>query len=249
MLIETVKTGKDIADLVEDIVGEDRFCEKNLLTATLYLQKYYCSASKQNLITTIDLLYKLETSGKSSYSELDKIFDELEVMDPNNNATKYFKAFKMYPDHSRGQAVGNLIFKLLNEIDNNDSCKVTQEVRLNSLQYQLQGHYRYLQEIKNGKVVFSATSENEYKTYLYIQFEAIASYCLIESAILKEKAYQIISQQELSAIEANLIAIGDKLKESLPELRKHKSVYARDAERAIARIDSRDWQKTISYFI
>lgn len=117
--VNELKTDQDVRSMVEEIIGEDKECEKNLLTSVLLFLLRDCPKEEHDFYHALQLVLatRKQRGQRNPMSDLDKIFEQVEVVEPKTTALNYYKAYKCYPDGMQGQAAGNIAYKIAPFVD------------------------------------------------------------------------------------------------------------------------------------
>lgn len=109
--LKDIKTIEELLILADDIIGENRECEKALFMALTTLLMTFHKEEERAWETVITLL--LDTPApkgpKNPQSPLDIRFSSV----PNSMSLTYYRIYKLYPEHASASASGNLAYKLL----------------------------------------------------------------------------------------------------------------------------------------
>lgn len=112
--VNELKTEQEVREIAEEIIGEGKECEKNLLTAVILFLLAYNPETEHDFVhvTQLALATKLPKGPRNPQSDLDKIFEQIAAVDPMSRAMCYYNAYKCYPDGMQGQAAGNIVYKI-----------------------------------------------------------------------------------------------------------------------------------------
>ena len=112
--LKEIKTEQEVREIVEEIIGEGKECEKNLLSSVLLFLLEYSPNTEHDFIhvTQLALATRIPKGQRNPMSSLDKLFEQVAAVDPMGTAVRYYHAYKCYPDGMQGQAAGNIVYKI-----------------------------------------------------------------------------------------------------------------------------------------
>ena len=112
--LKEIKTEQEVREIVEEIIGEGKECEKNLLSAVLLFLLRLCPNTEHDFTHALQLVLatKVSKGQRHPQSDLDKLFEQALTLDPMGAELRYYQAYKCYPDGMQGQAAGNVAYKI-----------------------------------------------------------------------------------------------------------------------------------------
>ena len=112
--LKEINTEQEIREIVEEIIGEGKECEKNLLSAVLLFLLRLCPNTEHDFTHALQLVLatKVSKGQRHPQSDLDKLFEQVMTLDPMGAELRYYQAYKCYPDGMQGQAAGNVAYKI-----------------------------------------------------------------------------------------------------------------------------------------
>lgn len=129
MQIKNIKTKQEFEEFANELIGEGKDCEKNLLTALYLFIKDFCPADELDLehVLALVLSTKIPRGLRNPQSDVDKIFEMVTIVNPTASCLVYHNAFKLYPEGMQNQAAGNLVYKICARLNDWPKCSNTVE--------------------------------------------------------------------------------------------------------------------------
>ena len=114
MKFENIKTKQDLEKFVDELFGEGKACEKNLFSAIYLFIKDFCQPDEHDMehVLSMVLATKVQHGQRDKRSDTDKIFEQMETVQPYASCLTYYNAFKLYPEGMQNQSAGNLAYKI-----------------------------------------------------------------------------------------------------------------------------------------
>ena len=115
----TIGNKKDVDKWVSTIVGEGKECEKNLLTTIVLFMKHYMPQHQHTVSRALSLVLAAQcpVKGRNPKSTLDKVMEQVARVAPRDIALWYYRAYSLYPDGVKNQAIANVFYKLSASMD------------------------------------------------------------------------------------------------------------------------------------
>lgn len=113
------KNKKDVDKWISSIIGEGKECEKSLLTTILLFMKHYMPQHQHTFSRAMSLVLAAQcpSKGRHPKSSLDKVMEQVERVAPRDIVLWYYKAYTLYPDGIKNQAIANVFYKLSMSMD------------------------------------------------------------------------------------------------------------------------------------
>ena len=114
-----IENKKDVDKWITSIVGEGKDCEKCLLTAVVLFLKHYMPKHQHTTSRVMSLVLAAQCppKGRNHRSELDKTMEQVKNIAPRDIALWYYRAYTLYPDGVKNQAIANVFSKLSTSMD------------------------------------------------------------------------------------------------------------------------------------
>lgn len=117
--LSLLQTKSDVDKWILAVIGEDKECEKNLLTAILLFMNHYTPAHQHTVSRIMKFLLctKVPKGARAPRSDLDIIMEQLSLVSPHDISLWYYDAYTMYPDTIKAQAAANAFYKVSSLLD------------------------------------------------------------------------------------------------------------------------------------
>ena len=115
----SIENKQDVDKWVSSIVGEGKECEKNLLTTVVLFMKHYMPSHQHTVSRAMSLVLAAQcpSKGRNPKSTLDKVMEQVMRVAPRDIAIWYYRAYSLYPDGVKNQAIANVFYKLSSSMD------------------------------------------------------------------------------------------------------------------------------------
>jgi hypothetical protein len=130
MTFDAILTKEEFERFSDELIGENKECEKNLFSALYLFLKNFGAPTELDLkhILALLLATKVPRVMRNPSSDVDKLFDQVAIIDPNASCLIYYNAYKMYPEGMQNQAAGNLVYKVCRRLNDWPSIKDAKQV-------------------------------------------------------------------------------------------------------------------------